>query len=273
MKKSILICVALLFTLSSYGQKKSIVFNKMVHNFGTIEMSVGDVSTRFEFINNGAIPLYITSVRPACGCTTSKFTHDSVFYEDTGFIDATFNPRGKTGPFDKVVDVNTNLGLFILHIKGFVSTEKQEKEGLSYGILSVNKLKINMGEVYDDETFLDTIIVYNHTNYPHYIRRIQLPNPTVEIDQPSDTIPAKGSVVMPVRIKVDGIGDYGKGVSGIRLFTSDLSKPMKMIFIDYNKKERFPKLTKKYLKNAPKIAFDSTTKDFGEIKLSVRHLI
>lgn len=266
MKKIIPICVALIFASNSYGQKKSVKFNEMIHDFGTIEMSDGDVTTKFIYKNTGAVPVYITSVRPACGCTTSKFTHDSVFFEDEGFIEATFNPRGKTGPFDKVIDVNTNLGLYVLHIRGIVSTEKQEKEGLSYGVLSVNKLKINMGEVFHDETYLDTIIIYNHTKYPQYIRRVQLPNESVEVDRPSDTIPAKGSLIMPVRINVNGIGDFGKGVSGIRFYTSDLNKPMKMIFIDYNKKERFPKLTRKYLKKAPKLTFDVTTQDFGEIK-------
>ena len=253
-------------TLSMIGQKTNIAFNEMTHDFGTIEMSDGEVTTRFEFTNNGPLPLYITSVRPACGCTSSKFTHDSVFYEDKGFVEATFNPRGRTGPFDKVIDVNTNLGLFILHIKGNVSTEKQEKEGLSYGILSLNKLKINMGIQYHDAIYKDTIIVYNHTKYPHYIRRIQLPSSAVEVDQPSDTVPANGSLVMLVRIKVDGIGDFGKGVGALHMYTSDIKQPRKTIFIDYEKRERFPKLTRKYLKKAPKIVVDEMVKDFGEIK-------
>jgi hypothetical protein len=266
MKKSTLICVTMFLALNIMGQKKNIAFNEMVHNFGTIEMAEGEVTTRFEFTNNGEIPLYITSVRPACGCTSSKFSHDSVFFEDKGFVEATFNPRGRTGPFDKVIDVNTNLGLFILHIKGNVSTEKQEKEGLSYGILSLNKLKINMGKQFHDAVYLDTIIVYNHTKYPHYIRRIQLPSSHVEVNRASDTIPANSSMKLFVKIKVDGIGGFGKGVAAMHLYTSDLKQPRKTIFIDYEKVERFPKHTRKYLKNAPKMVVDAMVQDFGEIK-------
>jgi len=99
-----------------------IAFEKMEHDFGTIENGTPQETT-FTFTNNGEAPLIITDTKTSCGCTTPKFPKDKpIAPGETGEIAVRFNGTGN-GQVAKTITVmaNTAKGSEILRIKAFVN--------------------------------------------------------------------------------------------------------------------------------------------------------
>ncbi len=84
-----------------------IVFEKTEHDFGTIS-NQNKVSTNFSFKNNGDAPLKINQVKTTCGCTVGRVPNQEFKPGDTGEIEVTFNPHGKTGSQHKQIQVLSN---------------------------------------------------------------------------------------------------------------------------------------------------------------------
>ncbi|MES2690951.1 MAG: DUF1573 domain-containing protein [Bacteroidota bacterium] len=89
------------------------------HEFGTIEQGK-PVSCTYSFTNNGKEPLIVTSVQPACGCTTQSYSKEPVAPGKKGFVTLTYNAAA-TGKFSKSATVVTNSESFALTFTGEVS--------------------------------------------------------------------------------------------------------------------------------------------------------
>ncbi|MDR0295629.1 MAG: DUF1573 domain-containing protein [Prevotellaceae bacterium] len=125
---SALVCLAFGFAASAQTQKDTtIVFDKLVHDFGNIVQSSGPQTCKFEFTNTGTEPVIIQQVQPSCGCTAPSWTKEPIAPGEKGEILATYNPGGAM-PFDKILTVrsNGNPSSIILHIKGVVVAAPQE---------------------------------------------------------------------------------------------------------------------------------------------------
>ena len=108
MKKLI---VLILMALSSQGwsQKlESLVFREKIFDFAEVEEGKGNVDHEFIFTNNSGFPVRIISVQPSCGCTTPDWSRQPVPQGKTGFIKASFDPRGRPGYFSKTLTVITD---------------------------------------------------------------------------------------------------------------------------------------------------------------------
>ena len=111
----------LFFTLTAYAQTPGIKFERDVHDFDLIQEDGGMVTTTFEFINDGDAPLIINEVTRACGCTTPDWTREPVPVNGKGFIQVSYNPKGRPGAFTKEVTVKSNAPeQLVLRIKGEV---------------------------------------------------------------------------------------------------------------------------------------------------------
>lgn len=127
MKKSFLILSLLgFFAIGLYAQESpvaktdSIVFDKMVHNYGTIEQG-GDGTCEFTFTNTGKEPLVLTSVRAGCGCTLPEWSKDPILPGESGVIKVKYDTR-RVGPIAKAVVVTSNAinSRVVLRINGSV---------------------------------------------------------------------------------------------------------------------------------------------------------
>lgn len=67
------------------------------------------VTHQFKFKNTGENPLVITHARASCGCTVPAYSEDPVQPGEEGFIDVTFNSKGKTGQIQKSITVTGNF--------------------------------------------------------------------------------------------------------------------------------------------------------------------
>jgi hypothetical protein len=102
--------------------EKVVTVDRTIHDFGTIAEDGGDVSTTFIVTNNTNAPIVLVNVRASCGCTTPEWTKEPIEPGKTGKVTATYNPKGRPGPFEKTVTITTNSNpeRITVRIKGTV---------------------------------------------------------------------------------------------------------------------------------------------------------
>jgi hypothetical protein len=136
MKKSILVICA--FVVSTFGlfaqapiqapaqpsSEDSIVFEKMVHDYGTIVQGA-DGNSEFRFTNKGKAPLVLSNVHASCGCTVPEWPKEPILPGKSASIKVTYNTNN-VGSFGKTITVNSNAvnPTVVLQIKGIVTAKQ-----------------------------------------------------------------------------------------------------------------------------------------------------
>lgn len=105
-----------------------IVFEKDVHDFGTIEYG-GNGSYDFKFSNTGKSPLIISNARGSCGCTVPKWPKEPIAKGQSGSINVQYDTK-RPGPFTKTVTISSNgtNPNRVLTIKGVVESADQAED-------------------------------------------------------------------------------------------------------------------------------------------------
>ena len=125
--KTVIICDLLLFSSSCTNPPKQekrdskentslekktpgkIVFDKEIHNFGTLKD--GEiVSYSFTFRNTGGSPFKISKVEKTCGCIDFKYNSNAIEPGETSIIEVIFNTSGEWGNQIKGATVETSEG-------------------------------------------------------------------------------------------------------------------------------------------------------------------
>jgi hypothetical protein len=128
MKRTIFIVAlisAFTFTLqaqqSSPAANDSIVFDKTVHDYGTIEKA-SDGTSIFTFTNKGQKPLVLSNVRASCGCTVPEWPKQPVAPGESGEIKVKYNTN-IAGNFNKSITVSSNAvnSTVTLRVRGNVT--------------------------------------------------------------------------------------------------------------------------------------------------------
>lgn len=103
--------------------KDSIVFEKLEHDYGTIERGA-DGTCEFIFTNKGESPLILNNVRATCGCTVPEWPREPIAPGAKGIIKVRYNTN-ITGTFNKSVTVFSNAvnKTVMLRIKGKVEAK------------------------------------------------------------------------------------------------------------------------------------------------------
>ena len=70
--------------------KQTIVFEKNVHDFGTVVVSEKPYTATFTFKNAGLLPLQIQLVSTPCSCTTVSWTKEELEPGETGEVTVTY---------------------------------------------------------------------------------------------------------------------------------------------------------------------------------------
>jgi len=126
MKKIVLlplVCLAFGFVASAQtSADTTVVFKKLIHDFGNIEQNAGPQTYKFEFTNTGRETIIIQQVQASCGCTTPGWTREPVAPGEKGEVVATYIP-GAPMPFDKTLTVITNgtPNRIVLRVRGVVT--------------------------------------------------------------------------------------------------------------------------------------------------------
>lgn len=249
-----------------------IVFDHTKHNFGKIAESIRFASHRYPFTNTGNKTLFIQQVHTSCGCTTPDWTRDSIPPGGTGFIEARYETTNRFGDFKKSITVYSNAvlaPLVHLDIEGDVLKEEIDPNAApipDMGQMAYSAPSITFNPLYDNQIDSQTIRITNQTPYtanfsaieskdiPKYLKITSFPT-TLE---PNET--GKFSVV------IDGSKINHYGFSTIELpFTTDnpvaLSNAM---YINFSRKQYFPKFSAKQLTKKAKITTDKPVINFGK---------
>ncbi len=197
--KRLILFTAVLFSIAAMAQQPVITFEKTTHDFGKINEAGGRVTTVFEFVNEGMIPLVLTNVRASCGCTTPKWTREPIEPGQKGNITVTYNPNGRPGRFQKTVTVTSNATepTTKLYIKGEVipkPVKPTEQYPVQMGELRLKKKSINFGNITKGSNKLLEIEYANTTTAPITIDvltrdqdKFFAPNITKKELQPNET--------------------------------------------------------------------------------------
>ncbi len=110
MRRILFLVFAVAFSTAIFAQQSgpAISWTDNVHDFGTFKEEVGLQTYKFEFINTGNEPLFITNVKASCGCTATDYSKEPVQPGGKGFVSATYNPKGRPGKFNKSITVTSN---------------------------------------------------------------------------------------------------------------------------------------------------------------------
>jgi hypothetical protein len=95
-----------------------IAWQDSVQDFGTIRQGES-VTITYEFKNTGDKPLFISEVRPSCGCTVTDYPHEIIMPGKGGELNATFNSFGVYGLMHKTIQVTSNTSNGNTHVLKF----------------------------------------------------------------------------------------------------------------------------------------------------------
>lgn len=116
----------ILLALALGGQPQ---FDKLIYDFGTINVKDGPQSCTFTVTNTGDDDLLIYAVVSSCGCTNVDWTRSAIKPSGKGTISATYSNEDGPYPFDKTIAVymSSSEKPVVLHIRGDVTNKKIKK--------------------------------------------------------------------------------------------------------------------------------------------------
>jgi hypothetical protein len=273
--KRFLFLFAGLFAMSTaiMAQGPVLHFETTSHDFGRVKEDDGPVTYRYKFTNTGTSNLKITQVQPACGCTTSNWTKDSVAPGKSGYVDATFDVSHRPGHFSKSVTIysnsNPNISLLTFsgevlpHVKSLSDSFPYEMGNIRFEINNVNFERLN-NNVTDTVGYLPMV---NTGNNPVIIKELNSKGYTyIFAKNLPFTVPPHARVKFPIHYNPSQVRDYGFTYSEVSLVTSDEKMPEKKISILADIHQYVPKMTDEEKLKAARIFFPDNSHDFGAVK-------
>lgn len=259
----------------AFGQlAEPLSFREKIHDFGDIREADGSAVFEFVVTNRSTRPVKILTVQASCGCTTPGWSKDPIAPGGTGFVKASYDPRGRPGYFNKSLSVTTDWdgAAIALQIKGNVVTPVSEKDPASFTVMKGHLLfktnSFNLGKVFinreaEPVSFLmmnsskDTIKFIRSVG-PEYIRVVM----------PRKVAPGE---VATVKIIFDAKrkGQYGFVSENVELSTNDAELPEKSFSVYATVEEYFPKLSAEELTKSPVLALSANMVRFGNVKAGV----
>lgn len=252
---------------------KPMQFREESFDFGPVNENGGPVTHEFIFTNNSGRHLKILTVQASCGCTTPDWTRDPIAPGKTGFIQASFNPKGRPGYFNKSLTITTDFDSnpMVLQIKGQVTSNEPTASATEFqsanGSWKLKSGSFNMGKVYlkDEYTVRDFQIINAGTKPVTYSGNFAGPS-YIKVDvQPKTLAPGeKGNVKVSYNGKQKG--KYGFQSDNIEIQTDDENNPNKSFSVYATLEDNFKDLKPEEIAKAPQLKLDASTVDFGKIR-------
>lgn len=271
MLKKLFLIFFTFYNFSVAGQSSDIVqFNKVTHDFGTVQEEDGPVLYEFTFKNTGQQPVIITDVKASCGCTTPGWTKDPVGPGEEGFIQAQYSTYNRPGFFNKSLTIYTDREgeTAKLYIKGnVVPKPKSPEEELTaaMGNLRMKHRVLNMGKLFTNgESATKAFQIYN-AGAENMIFKEVLKPAHVTVALP-DTLKPGQIGLLEVSYDVMKKKDLGFSSENITLITNESPDSVKSITLFSNIEEYFPPMSREEFDKAPKISIGEQVYDFNKAK-------
>jgi len=264
-----LLLLTLIFSFSLHSQEQAMIeFEKVTHDFGTINETDGAVYYEFKFINRGKVPFEITKIEPSCGCTTPDYSKEPVKGGKSGYVRVTFDPTNKEGGFNESVVIESNAkGKLYLTITGIVNPRPRtflDDYPVVMGNLRFKVHHVVMGEVFRNSIDTGFIYAYNAGSKTIKISGFTTPDHirgeiTPIIIQPNE------SKSIQVYFSSYIYQNLGYNFDRIHMITDDANMPEKEFVVVANVVNNYSEMKEEDLKNAPKIEFEKSVHDFGTV--------
>lgn len=277
MKQFCIVLFFIAFVFHVHAQQvKQLQFREETFDFGTIYEEKGPVTHEFVFTNTSQRPVKILNVQPSCGCTTPGWTKDLIQPGKTGFIQATFDPRGRPGYFNKSLTVTTDAdaSAVVLQIKGQVSTDTDAKVDdtgftVQNGSLKLKSSSFNMGKVFlKDEYAEKEFAIINAGEKPVNLTTKVVTPPHIKVDIQPAIVPAGGKAMIKVGYNGGVKNQYGFQSDNIELTTDDVKNPVKSFSVFATIEDYFPQLSAEEFNKAPVLKLNETALDLGRVNPS-----
>lgn len=261
--------IALVLAVNSVMGQSKIVFDEMVHDFGSFKEADGLQTTTFSFTNSGTEPLVLSNVRASCGCTTPKWTREPVAPGQKGSIEVTYNPKNRPGSFNKSITINSNADnpTVVLRITGQVEQREKtlaEQYPRTIGPLRAKSNYISFAKLTMGQQDTKELELINDTDKPVEVGFRTVPKHLTAKVEPS-TIPAHGKGNLIVTYNTDEADTYGFASHRIYLSIDGSNDYKNSIGVSATIEEDFSNLTPEQLAAAPVASFEPTTFDFGNM--------
>jgi hypothetical protein len=276
MKKLLIPFLFLGLIIPTFAQQaKLLQFREEAYDFGTVAEEKGPVTHEFVFTNNSPRPVKILTVQASCGCTTPGWSKDPVDPGKSGYIQASFNPKGRPGFFTKSLTVTTDLEAnpIMLQIKGQVTSEEAKPSESDFpiasGSLRFKMSSFNMGKVFiKDEYVVREFPFINIGEKPITVESKVIGPKHIRAEVQPLTIAPGGKGIIKFGYNGKLKNQYGFQSDNIELHTDDAVNPVKSFSVFATLEDFFPQLSEADAAKAPQLKLDSYSLDFGRIKSS-----
>lgn len=253
------------------AQDAVIAFEHTSHDFGKVKEDGGPVEYEFSFTNKGTVPLVISNVQATCGCTTPAWSTDPVEPGKTGFIKAQYNPFNRPGIFDKSLTVTANSAppSTTLRIHGSVipkSMALKEEYPDTIGNLRLQSKFFVFSSISTKEPVVKEFKIYNEGSLPINFSAATMVPRHLKVAITPGVLQPRSSGTIKITYDARQKNDYGYVTDAFVLPTNDVKTPRKVMSVTANISEFFPEMTAEQFAHAPKISFEKTTHEFGEVK-------
>lgn len=243
-----------------------LLFREKTFDFGEIDETGGNADHEFLFTNNASRPVKILSVSASCGCTTPGWSKDPVAPGKTGFIKASYDPKGRPGFFNKTLTVLTDFdgSPIILQIKGSVVRESTSVDlPVVMGNLRMKSKSFSLGTLYINKApGIQEFPVMNGSDTP--IRFLSVQKPAyIQVETPAVLAPRQKGVIK-VLYDARARGVYGFVSDNVLLVTSDPSAESKSISVFATLEEYYSPPTAEELLTAPQAVVKEPSVDLGQ---------
>lgn len=247
-----------------------IKFAKDTYDFGTIQEKDGDVTTTFQFTNEGDTPLLITRATSTCGCTSPEYPKKPLRPGEKGEISVTYHAKGRPGTFDKSIYVYSNdpkQEKILLTITGNVISSTGVRETFTEELGAGLRLKttsLNFFDVYPGrQNRTRTLAVYNEGSTPIKLTFRNVPQ-HIYVESEPELIQPKTEGRVLVTYLTEKSKDWGPRNDMFDIYVKGQETRMKNnhIVIMADIWEDFSNLTKEQRQKAPEIEVSNTVLDF-----------
>lgn len=264
-----------LATIASAQLAKPVQFREEIFDFGMITEQGGPVLHEFLFTNNSARPVKILTVQASCGCTTPSWSKDVVAPGKTGFVQASYDPKGRPGYFNKSLTVTTDRDPtpIILQIKGQVKVESEGGQSVEFqaanGGWRLKTGSFNLGKVYRQEEAVSRDFPVMNAGQKAITYSGKYVGPAyITVDVTPGTLqPGERG---HVKVTYNGTlkNQYGFQSDNVELLTDDEANPNKSFSVYATLEDNFRDVKPEDLAKAPQLKFQTTSFDMGRIRPS-----
>ncbi len=261
----------LLISALAYGQQaEPVLFRERSFDFGDVQIGGGTVEHEFQFTNNSPRPVRIVSVQASCGCTTPGWTKDAVPPQGTGFVKASFDPKGRPGYFNKSLTVTTDYdgNAITLQIKGEVTEGSGEAVDFpaANGSLRLKYNSFSLGKIYiNRKPSSKAFEIYNGSDKPVRITGAIGAPPYIKVEIPAQ-LPPRQVTTIGITYDARARNQYGFVTENISIPTDDVAMPVKSFSVYATIEEYFSELSAAELAEAPVMELGFQTVDMGRVR-------